>query len=494
MQWIVPFTGLVNDETTAHTVRKELTMSTLKQKYIGDKNFYKRVLMLALPIMIQSGITNFVGLLDNIMVGRVGTDQMSGVAIANQLIFVFNLAIFGAISGAGIFGAQFFGRGNNEGVRYAFRFKLMVCAVFTVLAIVIFIIFGEPLLSAFINNESEVGDPVKTLYYGKQYLTIMLIGLIPFAIKESYAGTLKETGETVVPMLSGIAAVVVNLIFNTILIFGYLGAPKLGVVGAAIATVLSRFVELGIVVWWTHRHKERNPFIVGALRSLYIPKHLVKQMIIKGLPLTINETLWAGGTSMMLQAYSLRGLQVVAAYNISSTVSNLFNVVFLSLGSAIGILVGQLLGANKLEEAVEQDRKMIVFSVFSCFIVGTVMAVIAPLFPMIYKTEDAVRELARNFLFVSAAFMPVYAFSHASYFTMRSGGKTFVTFLFDSCFVWTVSVPLAYCLSRFTDLPIIPLFIICQMTEFVKCTIGYILLKKKVWVQNIVMDSKKVVE
>ena len=469
-------------------------MNTFRQKYIGDKKFYRRILMLALPIIIQTGITNFVSLLDNIMVGRVGTNEMSGVAIANQLMFVFNITIFGAISGAGIFGAQFFGRGNNDGVRYAFRFKIIICAILSVLAIGIFIVFGEPLLSSFINTESEVGDPLQTLHFGKQYLAVMIVGIIPFAIKEAYAGTLKETGETVVPMVAGIIAVCVNLLFNTILIFGYLGAPKLGVVGAAIATVIARFVELAVVVWWTHKHTERNQFIVGALRTLYIPKHLVKQMIIKGLPLTVNEALWAGGTSMMVQCYSMRGLQVVAAYNISSTVSNVFNIVFISLGSAVGILVGQLLGANKLEEAVEQDRKMIVFAVFSCVIVGIVMAFMAPLFPQIYRTEEAVKELARNFLFVSAACMPLYAFTNASYFTMRSGGRTFVTFLFDSFFVWTVCVPLAYILSRYTSLPIIPLFIICQMTEIVKCTIGFILLKKKVWVRNIVATTKEVVE
>lgn len=467
-------------------------MNQFRSRYIGDRRFYKRLLIIAIPMIIQSGITNFVGLLDNIMVGRVGTDQMSGVAIANQLMFVFNLTIFGAISGAGIFGAQFFGKGNHDGVRYAFRFKIIISGLLSVGAIAIFIAFGEPLMSAFISTESEVGNPVATLDYAKQYLFIMLVGVIPFAIKEAYAATLKETGEAIVPMVAGVIAVLVNLVFNTILIFGYLGAPKLGIVGAAIATVLSRFVELGIIVWWTHKNKERNPFIVGALRSLYIPKHLTGQMIVKGLPLAVNEALWAGGVSMMVQCYSVRGLQVVAAYNISATISNLFNVVFISLGGAIGILIGQLLGANKLEEAVEQDRKMIFFAVSSCVVIGIIMAVIAPLFPRIYNTEEVVKELARNFLFVSAAFMPLFAFTNGSYFTMRSGGKTFITFLFDSFFVWTIAVPLAYILSRRTNISIMPLFIICQLTEVVKCMIGYILLKKKIWVNNIVCSTEKV--
>ncbi len=465
-------------------------MNTIRKRYIGDKAFYRRLLIIALPMIIQTGITNFVSLLDNIMVGRVGTDQMSGVAIANQLIFVFNITIFGAISGAGIFGAQFFGQGNHEGVRYAFRFKMIICTATAILALVLFSVQGDALLSLFINEGGQVGNADATLGFGRDYLLIMLIGLVPFAIKEAYAGTLKENGEAIIPMIAGVVAVIVNLAFNAILIFGYLGAPKLGVVGAAIATVLSRFVELGIVVCWTHNNKEKNPFIVGALRSLHIPRYLTKQIVIKGLPLTVNEALWAAGTSVMVQCYSVRGLEVVAAYNISSTVSNLFNVVFISLGNAIGILVGQKLGANKLEEAVDDDRKLIAFAVFCCAIMGGIMAIFAPLFPQIYKTESMVKELARDFLLVSAVYMPMYSFNNASYFTMRSGGKTFITFLFDSFFVWVVCVPTAYVLSRYTSLPIVPIFMICQGTELIKAIVGWILLKKRVWVNNIVIHKE----
>lgn len=456
------------------------------KRFIGNRQFYKMVLMVAVPIMIQNGITNFVGLLDNIMVGQVGTVQMSGVAIANNLIFVYNLCIFGAISGAGIFGAQFYGKGNHEGVRSTFRFKCVISAILLLLAAVIFLAGGGSLISLYLKGEGTTEDISATFYYGKEYLHIMLLGFIPFTIVQIYSSTLRECSETFVPMVSGVVAVFVNLIFNYILIFGHFGAPKLGVAGAAYATVISRFVECAVTVSWTHSHKERNPFIVNVYRSFRIPGTLAWQIIKKGTPLMANEALWAAGIALLNQCYSYRGLDVVAGQNISSTVANLFNVVFIALGSSVSIIIGQLLGAGKMEEAVDKDRKLIFFSVAVCFVMGGLMVLIAPAFPKLYNTTDSVRKLAAGFIIAEAVFMPVNAFIHASYFTLRSGGKTVITFLFDSVYVWIISVPAAYLLTRFTSIPIIPLYVACKSLDLIKCVIGFVLLKKKVWVQNIV--------
>ena len=202
------------------------------------------------------------------------------------------------------------------------------------------------------------------------------------------------------------------------------------------------------------------------------------------MPLLLNETLWSLGMAMLTQCYSTRGLAVVAGLNISTTVSNLFNVVFIALGSAISIVVGQLLGAGKLEEAVDTDRKMIFFSVACCLGIGTVMFLIAPLFPQIYNTTNEVRQLAASFIRIASAFMPLYAFLHAAYFTLRSGGKTFITFLFDSVYVWVFDIPLAFALTRFTGMDIIWIYFYCQSIEIVKCVIGFVLVKKKIWVNN----------
>lgn len=462
----------------------------MRKKLFGNRAFYAMVLGIAVPIIIQNGITNFVGLLDNIMVGRVGTEQMSGIAIVNQLLLVFNLAIFGAISGAGIFSAQFFGCGNQKGVRQTFRFKLYICAAITLLGVLVLLSGGEQLILLYLHGEGNEAALEATLGYGRQYLLVMLTGLLPFAVEEIYASTLRECGETRLPMIAGVVAVFVNLLLNYLLIFGKFGFPELGVVGAALATVISRYVQAAIIILWTHTHADKMPFITGVYREWKIPGRLAGSIARKGTPLMINEILWAAGTAALNQCYSMRGLDAVAALNISSTISNLFNIVFMAMGSAISIIVGQLLGAGKMKEAKDTDTKLIALAVFSCLVLGGILFLLAPLFPRLYNTPEAVRSLATRFLRVAACCMPIWAFMHSTYFTLRTGGKTIVTFLFDSVFLWAVTTPVAFVLSRFTPLPIIPLYLSCQLLDLIKCAIGFILVKKGVWINNIVASDQ----
>ncbi|MCI8331795.1 MAG: MATE family efflux transporter [Clostridiales bacterium] len=459
------------------------------KKYFGDKAFYHKIIVLTIPIIIQNGITNFVGMLDNVMIGQVGTEQMTGVAVANQLIFVFNLCVFGAVSGAGIFGAQFYGNGDHKGLRDTFRFKLIFCVAVTLLSMGVFTLFGDGLIGLYLRGQGSAQAAQEALAYGRDYLFWMMIGLLPYTIVQCYSSTLRETGQTLLPMIAGVSAVLINLCLNYILIFGHFGAPPLGVAGAAIATVISRFAELLIVVLWTHAHSARNLFIVGAYRSLRIPRALVAQIAVKGLPLMINESLWAAGMALLNQCYSQRSLDVVAAINISSTFWNVFSVVFLSFGVAIGILIGQQLGAGDSEGAKDSARKMITFSVLLSIGVGAVYAVCALYIPKIYNTTESIRSLATSLMLISAFIMPIDAFANAAYFTLRSGGKTFITFIFDSCFVWLLSIPVAYCLVHFTALPIIPLYAICMALNLIKCVLGYIFVKKGIWVRRIVVPE-----
>ena len=456
------------------------------RKYIGDRAFYRHVIAVALPIIIQNGIGNFVSLLDNIMVGQIGTVQMNGVSIVNQLIFVFNLCVFGATSGAGIFTAQFHGCGDHNGVRSTFRFKILMGLLLSAVGVGIFLLFGQPLIRLYLQGEGTAEDIAATLAHGWAYLLIMLWGLPAFAISNAYAGTLRESGQTVVPMVASTTAVFVNLGLNWVLIFGHFGLEPMGVRGAAIATVISRYVELGIVAFWAHLHPKKLPFIRGALRSLYIPAPLLKQIIVKGMPLLLNEALWSTAMAIMNQCYSTRGLDVVAALNINSAIYNLSSVVYMAMGNAVGIIIGQMLGAGKSEQEVrDTDRKLIVASVFSCLIFGLLMVAVSGLFPQIYNTSDQVRSLATRLICISALFMPFYAFTHATYFTLRSGGQTWITFVYDSCFVWAVCVSLAFCLSRFTTLSILPLYSICHGADVIKCFLGGAMIKQGKWIRNL---------
>ena len=448
-------------------------------------HFYKKVMIVAIPIMIQNGITNFVSMLDNIMVGRVGTDPMSAVAIVNQLVFVWNLCIFGGLSGIGIFTAQFAGKEDEEGIRYTFRMQIGLVAILLILGLLIFGIFDTRLIELYLHGDSGSGDPAMTLRFAKDYLFVMFFGFLPFGLSQVYSTTLRSKGETVVPMVASVVAVAVNLTGNYILIFGKFGAPALGVVGAAIATVASRFVEMAILIVWTHTHKEKHPFIVGAYRSFRIPSQLLKNCIAKGFPLLVNESLWAAGMAALTQTYSRKGLDVVAATNINSTISNVGNVAFIAMGVSIGIILGHELGKGHFSTVRRDAERLSLFSVLICFLFGALLFLVSGPFPRIYNTSDEVRRIATGLIRISAVCMPIYAYVNAAYFTLRSGGRTGITFLFDSCFVWIASLPAAFLLVRFTDFDILKIFFLVQMVDLIKCFIGFIMVRKGIWIRDI---------
>ena len=458
------------------------------RKFIGTKQFYKRVFAIALPIMAQNGISNIVNMLDNLMVGRIGTEQLSGVSIVNDLMFVYQLCLFGAISGAGIFTAQYFGQGNEEGIRDTFRIKIVICGFIMLLGLTVFGLGDRTLISYYLHEGSQSGDLAATLQYGHVYMMFMLAGLLPQAAEFVYSSTLRETGETVVPMRASFAAVLINLVLNYILIYGKFGFPVLGVAGAAIATAISRIVQALIVILWTHRHNDIKPYINGVYASFKVAGSLVRKVCVTGLPLVINESLWSIGIVLQKQSYSTRGLAVVAGLNINSTFFNVFSICFVAFGDAVAIIVGQLLGAGKMDEAKETGLKINVFVTASCIVMGAVVYALAPYLPRFYNTTTEVKSLASDFLRVTGSLMPLFGLCHSLYFTIRAGGKTLITFLFDSAFLMVIGVPLAFVLTRYTGLDIVSIYAICEGTAIIKVIIGFAISASGVWMQNIVSE------
>lgn len=456
---------------------------------IGDKSLYKRIFIFAIPIMIQQGITHFVNMLDNVMVGTVGQAQSTGVAVSNQLMFVFNLCVFGAISGAGIFTAQYFGKGDFEGVKQTFRFKIIFCVLLAAVGIALFCLKGENLIMLYLNKEDNAELAARSLGFAESYLYIMVIGLVPYTISQCYGSTLREAGHSTVPMAAGVVAVAVNLSLNYVLIFGKLGAPKLGVNGAAVATVISRFVELAVLVAYTFIKRQKCIFILEGFKSPYISFSLIGEIFKKGMPLMLNETLWASGIATVNGFYSQRGLDVVAANNISQTFFNVFSVAFMSVGVAIGILIGHDLGSGKNKEKIKKEAfKSIFFSVFVSAVIAIIYAVCAIFIPHIYNVSDNARSIATQLMQVTALTMPLDAFAHASYFTLRSGGKVIITLIFDSFFVWGVTVTAAAVLINYTSLGIITVYFICQSLNIIKCVLGFVFVKRGSWIKNIISE------
>ena len=458
----------------------------LNLKSIDNKRFVMRVFAVMIPIMLQNGITNFVNMLDNVMVGNIGTAEMTGVSVAGSLIFIYNLCVFGAVSGAGIFGAQFYGKGDVEGVRQTLRFKMIMSLVITAAASVVIVFFGDSLTVLFLEGEGDPAVAEAALASAHEYLMIMLVSLVPFAIVQCWTSTLRECDMNVLPMAAGFAAMGVNLVLNWILIFGNLGAPKMGVAGAAVATVVSRFVELGVVVVGSYIKRERAKFVTGLFRRFNIAPSLMKNILVKGFPMIVNETMWAAGYTTLNRYYSTRGLDVVAANNINITFFNVFSCTFFALGVAVGIIMGQMLGAGNIEEAKRRSNTLLIISAIMSTAVGAVYGLIAPIVPNFYNTTDSVRHIATVLMIICAAFMPFESLTHTEYFTIRSGGKAFLTMVFDSGFMWVLVVPTVILLAKLTDMSVFWLYAVVQILNVVKCAIGFAFVKSGHWATNIV--------
>jgi len=458
----------------------------LKQ-FIGTKKFYKMLFLIVLPIVLQQFITQFVSLLDNLMIGQIGESEMAGVSLGNQLLFIFNLSVFGSLAGASIFSTQFLGANNKDGFHETIRFKWLLGIIIFIISTLIFIFFSEFLIKAFITtNEGDSTNPEVVLSSGKTYLMIMIIGNLPFIIKEIYSSSLREMKETFFPMLSGVVAIFINLIINYLLIFGKFGCPQLGVTGAAIGTVVSRFIEMILVVTYTHIKKEKFSSFSGVYNKILVRKESIKKFLPRSLLLLTNEICWSLGLTLILKSYSIRGLDIVASFNICNTIANVFLTIGTSFGNATGIIIGNQLGSNEIQKAKESSMIILGFSVLATFIFTAIMIGAAYFVPNLYNASDSIKTTARDLILIAAIFLPFQTWNCVCYFTLRAGGKVILTMFFDCLFVIFVRFPVSYILSKYTGLDIRLVYIVGHLLEVCKSFVGFILVKKDIWLKTIV--------
>lgn len=460
------------------------------KKYFGTRFFYKAVIALLLPMLLQNTVSSFVNLLDNLMVGRTGTESMTGVSIVNQVMFIYNLCIFGGTSGAGIYAAQFYGKGDHDGVRQCLRFNILVVTLFSVLAVGIFSFYGTQLIQLFLTDDGQA-DLTETLYQAQGYLKIILIGIAPFAVTNAYAGILRSCGAPDIPMKAGILALIANLLGNYVLIFGHLGCPAMGVRGAAVATVISRYLEAGMLLLVCRKRSDKLSYAQKLLRGFRIQRPLFRSILISGVPLLINELFWSLGETTLVHSYSLRGLTAVAAFHIADVVMMTCGTISQNLGNCVGIILGNDLGAGDFDRAKDNCPKLMMLSFLTSLITIALMLLIAPLVPKLYNTSDIVKESATRLIYICALFQPAASLANAAYFAIRSGGKTYVTVLFDSVFTWVVVVPVCTLLIHYTSLSVLKIYFWVNCTTILKTAFGLILLKKGVWIQNLVADEKE---
>lgn len=444
--------------------------------HIADKAFYKYALGVMAPIVLQQLITTVVNLIDNLQVGQLGPQAIAGVGIANQFFFIYTLMLFGIAGGGGLFIAQFWGAKDKDGMKQTYRFML-IASLTVSLVFMIGAYLAAPRIIGFFTDDAE------TVQQGVDYLRVVIFTYLPTAFSIATAGSFRSIGQAKIAMLPSIIAVFINAFFNYVFIFGNFGAPRMGVKGAALATIIARVVEM-CMLYYAMR-KETCPFGTRLVRMFKVKPALFKTIIIKSLPLVANELLWSTGVTMQFKAYSMRGVLALAAMNIMNAVNNLFFVVNAGQATAISVIIGHALGANRLDDARRDSRRLLLFGGFISLCLLLVHISAGLLVPLIYNVGEDVRSLARLLIIISSFMMPIYLTNAGFFFILRSGGDTRSVMMMDSLFTWFITVPYALSLATFTKLPALWLFVLVQITEFVKISIAYALFRKEKWVKNL---------
>lgn len=449
--------------------------------------FIKRLLIISIPIILQNLFVNLASLLDTMMVGNlegVSEVSLSGVYIANQIIFVINLGVFGSVEGAGVFFSQFLGKKDNAHLSNTFAFKLMSSFVVTLISTILVYAFGRQLASIFSSNEAAIDIAV-------QYLKIVGVSIIPFGVTISCTTSLRESHNTISPMVVTLCGILVNLLLNYILIFGNWGAPRLEAVGAAIGTICNRFFEfIAIIIVLIIKKKE---FTKNLLSSFNMDRELLKNLIVKSIPLLANELLWSLGQTGLVYVFTQKSEMATTVLPIVTTIFNLIFVVCLGMGNGISIVIGNIIGSNDSKEAQNKAYVSLVFSFIISVVLGTILYVSAPAIVGLYsEISQETIDMAVTLLKFDSLYLVITTIDTILFFLLRAGGRTFIVFLFDSAFGWIISIPVAFLFLKFIpSLSFEELFIYVYLFDLLKMVIGGILIVSKVWNRNIINQYQR---
>lgn len=459
-------------------------MQSIRKKFIGDKEFFKLALYVAIPLMLQQLITSSVNLVDNLMVGQLGDAALGGVAAVNRFYMIANYGIMGVASASAIFIAQYFGANDENHMKQSFRTNLIFSYGIATIFFLLGLLVPQVIVTFFIKDPEIVN-------MGLEYIKIAAWTFLPLAMSIPITSAMRAVGNTKTPLMVSVIAVLTNTVLNYCLIFGNFGMPALGVTGAAIATLIARCLEMSILLYLLF--KGDFPFKTNFLKVFHISKKLVKAIVLKAAPLALNEVLWAGGMATLFKFYATRGSEVMSGYSIASTTSDLFFVLFGGMAAASTVLISQPLGANKLEKAKDNAYKLIGFSLMLSIVFALLMFGSSFIIPHFYNVSATANHVAVQTLRVMSVFFWIYMANTICYFILRAGGDTKSTLFMDSVYMWGFNIPLVGLLTYLTKLPIIELYIIGQLTDIVKLFIAYSLVKREKWVKNLTLNKTEII-
>ena len=448
------------------------------KKFIGDKKFYMTTLAIALPIMAQQFVTSFVNLIDNIMIGSVGSLALTSVTVANRIYLIFNSTMFGICGAAGIFIAQYYGAKDHQKCQKILNINLVCGFLVATLFVGALLIMPRQLIEIFSQDPKVVNESLR-------YIQFALLTYIPYAFSFSVMMALRAVGINKIQLVVGTITVLINTSLNYLLIFGNFGFPTLGVQGAAIATTIARCVEMCIYMVILIRRQHLFTFSLHDL--FHLDTKLIRSMVRKAIPLTANEIFFSLGLAMIFLSYMRCDESLIAAISVVDTVMQIAYIVFGGLSSAVSILIGNRLGANQITEAKENAYKLLAFGVMIGIGIAVIFISVAPIIANFYNVEDVIKQTIVSLLTIKSSLLPIYVYNVCIFFTLRAGGDTFSTMLMDSGFLWCAGVLISTILSMFFDIPLVFLFTIVEGCDILKLFVATYFFKKGRWAKNMTL-------
>ncbi len=455
-------------------------MDKFKNKYFGDKNFYREVQKITIPILLQSMLTVSAQLIDNVMVGQLGENSISAVAASNQVFFVIMVTLFGVAAGGQMYMSQFNGASNDEKTTKSFQSTVILSLLFALVAYNVLYIFSNNILSIYIGDK-EVLD----LSLG--YYKYIILSVFPFALNNAFSTGFRSIGKTKIPMFLGFVSVIVNTFLNFILIFGldlsFIQLPALGVAGAGIATLSARIIEsIGYAIVSL---RLRTPIKMKVKSIFKLDKKILEMITKKSMPLIANEFLWALGHSSLVAIYTKQSATNLASFQISQSFANMFFSLMGAVGAAVAVIVGNKLGRNELEDAKEKGYKLAGFGGMVGLVCGSILFLTNFIAPYLYAVDADIMSMARRIIILMSVMFPVYYITASYFFILRAGGDSKSVLIMDAGFSWIVYIPVALFVSHVLNFSMFYIYVTIQVMDLVKLKVGHYMVSKEHWVKNL---------
>ena len=442
-----------------------------------DRPFYRKLLVLAAPIMLQNFIASSLNMFDTLMIGQLGENEVAAVGVANQVFFLFNLVANGAAAGCSIFLSQFWGGGDRRSVHKVVGLGLMMNLCIGLLFTGAACAFPGPIIGLFSDDQAVIS-------LGIEYLLLAALSYAFTSVSFLLAGAMRSVGKAWPPMIISAGAVLVNIALNQVFIFGELGAPAMGVRGAALATLIARVVEMALMLVFCFLPS--SP-LRGRLREyISFTPAFTGKVLLKTLPILLNESCWAVGTMLYVRAYGHIGTHAIAASQICNTVQNLFMVACFSLASSSLVMIGNQIGAGRREQAVIYSRRFSKLALLVGLILGIAVALSAPAILTLFKVSEQAARAAVAMLRIFSLIAPIRVLNVVLIVgVFRGGGDAGFSLAAEGVTMWTIGVPLAFLGAVTLRLPVEQVVLLITLEEIVKCVIALFRLRSNRWLHEV---------